>query len=218
MNEGESMNRETTASPWETAAVIFTGVSHLVLATWLNRQLLFIVAAVLFWIVFVSIRVHRDPSKLREWGFTGRGFGRSVRLLLPFAGAALLATVGYGLLAGTLIFTWRLFLVLAFYPAWGLVQQFLVVGLLAGNLRKDGRLSDGVIILVTAVLFAAVHLPSIPLVIIAGLMGSVTTFVYFETGNLYALGLFHGWVASLAYFFVLGSDPLTPLLRGGIWP
>ena len=49
---------------------------------------------------------------------------------------------GYGLLAGTLIFSWRFFLLLALYPAWGLVQQFLVVGLLAGNLRKDGRLPE----------------------------------------------------------------------------
>ena len=49
-------------------------------------------------------------------------------------------------------------------------------------------------------------------------MGAITTSVYFQTGNLYALGLFHGWVASFAYFFVLGSDPLAALLGGGLWP
>ena len=114
------------------AAVVVTGVAHLVLATWLDRQMVFILAAILFWIGFVAIRAHRDPSALREWGFTREGFWRSVRMLLPFGVAARLATAGYGLLAGTLIFTWRLFLLLALYPAWGLVQQFLVVGLLAG--------------------------------------------------------------------------------------
>jgi hypothetical protein len=139
-------------------------------------------------------------------------------MLLPFGLAALVITVGYGLLAGTLLFTWRFFLFLALYPAWGLFQQFLIVGLFAGNLRKDGRLPDWLIIVVTVLVFAAIHLPSIPLVIVAGLMVAITTGVYFETGNLYALGLFHGWVASLAYFFVLGNDPLSELVRGGLWP
>ena len=199
-------------------AVIVTGVAHLVLATWLNRQLLFILAAGASWIAFLAIRAHRDPSALRDWGFTRRGFARSMRMLLPFVLVALLATAGYGLLAGTLLLTWRLFLLLALYPAWGLVQQFLVVGLFAAALRKLGRLPDWLIVAVTSLLFAAVHLPSIPLVIVTAFMGAIATSVYFQAGNLYALGLFHGWVASFTYFFVLGIDPLTALIGGGLWP
>ena len=212
------MARTTAASPREVAAVGATGAVHLVLTTWLNKQMVFTIAAILFWIGFVGVRVHRDRSVLRRWGFTGQGFWRSVVMLLPFGVAAVVAMLGYGLLAGTLIFSWRFFLLLALYAAWGLVQQFLVVGLLAGNLRNDGRLPEGVIIPVIAVLFAAIHLPSIPLVIIAGITAAITTSVYFKTGNLFALGLFHGWIGSLAYFFVLGRDPLADLLRGGIWP
>jgi hypothetical protein len=139
-------------------------------------------------------------------------------MLLPFGVVAVLAMVGYGLLAGTWIFTWRIFLLLVLYPPWGLVQQFLVVGLLAGNLRKDGRLPEWEIIPVISLLFAAIHLPSIPLVIVAGLMVAVAIPVYFRTGNLYALGLLHGWIGSLACFFVLGNDPLTDLIRVGISP
>ena len=212
------MNRESTASPWEVAAVVLTGAGHLILTTWLGKQMVFTISAILFWICFVGIRVHRDRSVLRRWGFRSEGFRQSVRMLLPFGVAAALAMVGYGLLAGTWIFTWRIFLLLVLYPPWGLVQQFLVVGLLAGNLRKDGRLPDWVIILVISLLFAAIHLPSIPLVVAAGLMVAVTVPVYFGAGNLYALGLFHGWIATLAYFFVLGIDPFTDLVRGGIWP
>jgi membrane protease YdiL (CAAX protease family) len=212
------MNRKSTASPWEVAAVIVTGTAHLVLTTWLNKQLVFTIAAILFWIGFVGVRVHRDRSVFRRWGFTVQEFWRSVLMLLPYGVVAVIATLGYGLLAGTLIFSWRFFLLLALYPAWGLVQQFLVVGLLAGNLRKDGRLPNGVIILVIAVLFASIHLPSIPLVIVAGVMVAITTSVYFKTGNLYALGLFHGWIGSFTYFFVLGNDPLADLIRKGIWP
>ena len=212
------MNRESTASRGEIAAVVLTGAGHLVLTTWLGKQMVFTISAILFWICFVGVRVHRDPTVLRRWGFTREGFWQSVRMLLPFGVAAGLAMAGYGLLAGTWIFTWRIFLLLVLYPPWGLVQQFLVVGLLAGNLRKDGRLPEWGIILVVSLLFAAIHLPSIPLVIVAGLMAAVTTPVYFRTGNLYALGLLHGWIGSIAYFFVLGSDPLADLVRGGIWP
>ncbi len=174
------MNRESTASLREAAAVVVTGAAHLVLTTWLNKQMAFTIAAILFWLVFVGVRVHRDRSVLRRWGFRKEGFWRSVRMLLPFGVVAIIATVGYGLLAGTLLFTWRFFLLLVLYPAWGLVQQFLVVGLLAGNLRKGGRLSPWVIIVAISLLFAAIHLPSIPLVVAAGLMVAVTVPVYFE--------------------------------------
>lgn len=212
------MARNTAASPREVAAVVLTGAGHLVLTTWLNKQMVFTIAAILFWICFVGVRVHRDPSVLRRWGFTRDGFRQSVRVLLPFGVAAGRAMAGYGLLAGTLVFSWRFFLLLALYPAWGLVQQFLVVGLLAGNLRKDGRLPEWAIILAVSLLFAAIYLPSIPLVIVAGLMAAVTTPVYFRTGNLYAPGLLHGWIGTIAYFFALGRDPLADLIRGGIWP
>jgi uncharacterized protein len=141
-----------------------------------------------------------------------------MRMLLPFTGVALLVTAGYGLLAGKPLFTWRFFLLLLLYPAWGLMQQFLVVGMFAGAIRKHGRLPEWAIIAVTSLLFAAVHLPSIPLVVLAGLMGAIATSVFFQAGNLFALGLFHGWTASFTYFFVLGIDPLTALLEGGLWP
>ncbi|OHD72510.1 MAG: hypothetical protein A2177_10955 [Spirochaetes bacterium RBG_13_68_11] len=199
-------------------AVVLTGVGHLILTTWLDKQMVFTISAILFWICFVGVRVHRDPSVLRRWGFRREGFWQSARMLLPFGIAAVLAMVGYGLLAGTWLFTWRIFLLLVLYPPWGLVQQFLVVGLLAGNLRKDGRLPEWAIILVISLLFAAIHLPSIPLAIVAGLMVAFAIPAYFKAGNLYALGLLHGWVGSLAYFFVLGKDPLADLIRGGIWP
>ena len=202
----------------EAAAVVATGAGHLILATWLHKQAAFIIASALFWIGFVLVRVHRDPQVLRRWGFGWGGFWHSVRMLLPFTAVALVGTLGYGLLTGTLIFSWRLFLLAAVYPLWGLVQQFLVVGLLAANVRKGTRLPEWVIILATVLLFAAIHLPSIPLAIVAGLMVGATAFVYFRNGNLFALGIFHGVVATLAYFFVLGEDPLARLIRGGIWP
>lgn len=201
----------------EVSAVGATGAGYLVLSTWLGKQAVFIIAAALFWIVFVLVRVRRDRGALRAWGFTGKGFGRSARMLLPFAGVALAGTLVYGLLARTLIFSWRFFLLAAVYPLWGLVQQFLVVALLAANARKV-PIAGWIVIPATALLFAAIHLPSVPLALIAGLMVGVTSFVYFRAGNILAAGIFHGLVATFAYFFVLGEDPLARLVGSGIWP
>jgi membrane protease YdiL (CAAX protease family) len=74
------------------------------------------------------------------------------------------------------------------------------------------------VILATVLVFAAIHLPSVPLAVVAGFMVGATCFVYFRAGNLPAAGLFHGAVATFAYFFVLGEDPLGRLVQAGIWP
>jgi len=202
----------------EAAAVVATGAGHLVLSTWLHKQAVFIIAAALFWIGFVLVRLRRDREAFRRWGFGWKGFALSARMLAPFAALALVGTLVYGLLAHTLVFSWRFLLLLAVYPLWGLVQQFLVVGLLAANVRKGTRLPEWAVLLATVLVFAAIHLPSVPLAVVAGLMVGVTSFVYFRAGNLPAAGIFHGAVATFAYFFVLGEDPLGLLIKGGIWP
>jgi hypothetical protein len=69
-----------------------------------------------------------------SWGFTTRGFVRSMALLAP---VMLLTTVGfvaYGKHAGSMILNWHILLICLPYPFWGLVQQVLIVALLAGNM------------------------------------------------------------------------------------
>lgn len=212
------MSPGDAVSAREVAAVVATGAGHLVVAAWLQKQALFIIGAAVFWIGFVLLRLRRDRGALRAWGFGAAGFVQSARILLPIAAAAALGMLGYAVARGRPAFSWRLLLLLAVYPLWGLVQQFLVVALLAGNLRRRTALPAWTIVLATAALFAAIHAPSLPLVIVAGLMAAVTTTVYFRAGNLCALGLFHGWIASLSYFYVLGEDPLARLALGGLWP
>ena len=79
--------------------------------------------------------------------------------------------------------------------------------MIAGNFKRHGRIPDSVVVLLTALVFAAVHIPSLPLIGVSFVMALITTTVYFRVRNLLALGLFHGWVATLVYFFVLGQDP-----------
>lgn len=197
---------------------MLTGLGNFVLAEWLDLQLVFIVGACLFWLGFVVRRAHADPEILARWGFTARDFGRSLALLAPAAMLAMAGFIAYGIWIGGPTLHWHIVLIMLLYPVWGLVQQFLVVALFAGNLQRRARISERRIVLLTALLFAAAHAPSLPLAAAAFCLAAVTTTVYFRTRNLWALGLFHGWFATGLYFFALGRNPWREVVCARLWP
>ena len=203
-----------TASRWEITFVVLTGLGNILLAEWLNLQSVYVVAACLFWAGFIAVRAAADRSVLTEWGFAKRGFGRSMALLSPFMLLSVLGSAAYGKFTGSMVLHWHMVLVLLLYPIWGLVQQFLVVSLLAGNIRKYSRYPEPVIVLLTASVFALAHASSLPLVGASFCLALVTTTIFFRTRNLWALGIFHGTFGTCLYFFVLGRDPLLEILHG----
>lgn len=203
---------------WEIAAVLLTGLGNFLLADWLDLRLSFIAGACLFWTLFVAIRVTANPALLREWGFTTRNLGRSLALLAPVLIAATAAFAAYGALAGRSVLNWHILPIGLLYPVWGLVQQFLVVALLAGNMRKHSRIPERWIVLLSSLIFAAAHVPALPLVAAAFFLGVVATTVFFRAGNLWALGLFHGWFATGLYYLVLGRDLWREVVSARLWP
>ncbi|MFA7489561.1 MAG: CPBP family glutamic-type intramembrane protease, partial [Mariniphaga sp.] len=60
--------------------------------------------------------------------------------------------------------------------------------------------------LLTSVVFAWVHYPSLPLMIFTFFMELLFLFAFFKWKNLWPLGLFHGWIASFLLFIVLDRD------------
>ncbi len=206
------------AARWEITFVLLTGLGNFLLAGWLDRRLVYIAAACLFWTLFVVVRATAEPSVLAEWGFTSRNFGRSLKLLLPAGLLAMSGFLVYGMLAGSMVRNWHFLPVGLLYPFWGLVQQFLVVALVAGNIEKHSRIPQWGIVVLTALVFAAAHVPSLPLALAAFFLAAVTTSVYFRTRNLWALGLFHGWFATGLYYFALGQDPWKELISARLWP
>lgn len=207
-----------TRARWEITLVVLTGVGNYVLAGWLNRRLTFVVGACLFWLGFVVVRAIADASVLSEWGFTSGNLRSGFRMLLPAAVLSASAFAVYGLLTGNLLMRWHFALVCLIYPAWGLVQQFLIVALLAGNLRKHSRISEWGVVVLAALVFAVAHLPSPPLAAAAFVLALITTRVYFRTRNLWPLGVFHGWYATSLYFFALGQDPWKTVVTTRLWP
>lgn len=199
---------------WEIAFVVLTGAGNFLLADWLDLQWVLVGAASLCWLGYVAVRASADRSVLAQWGITRQGFGRSMALLAPVLLLSVAAFAVYGAVTGSMALHWHMLVVFLLYPLWGLVQQFLVVSLVAGNLERHTRLPRVGVVLLTAAAFAVAHAVYPALVAASFFLALVTTTVFFRAPNLWALGLFHGVYGTCLYFFVLGRNPLMEILYG----
>jgi CAAX prenyl protease-like protein len=204
----------TRSSRMEVAAVILTWALHPVFVEHLHMRLAFIGVTLLGWTIYVVERIRRDRSILRQWGFTRAGLLESFRASTAFV---LLAGGIMALIAarnGALRLHPNMLPLVVLYPAWGLAQQFLVQGLLVRALAAESRsiLSSTSVTVLAALLFAVVHLPDLTLMAGTFLLGLVFTPIYLRWRNLWPLGLFHGWLGVLCYFWVLQRDPWIDLI------
>lgn len=199
----------------EILAVVITGAMKYILMDWLELRAFYIGAACLFWIVFIYRRYREDHAILKSWGFRKDHFKRTFLFLLPFALTVIAGIVWYGFAFNATFLNWHVIPVVLLYPAWGTIQQFMMLSLIAGNLRTISSLNlrDSHIILLTSMLFALAHYPSLPLMGFAFFMEVGFISVFFKWKNLWPLGLYHGWIASLLLFFVMGRD-----LWNELWP
>ena len=200
---------ETDKRRWlEIVAVVVTGLMKYVFMDWLELRVFYIGVACLFWMVYIYKRYQGNKLILKHWGFRKDYFKQAFLFLMPFALAIIAAIIWYGISYKATFLNWHAIPVFMFYPAWGIIQQFLMLALIAGNLQAmiAVKLSKSQIILLTSALFALVHYPSLPLMIFAFLMELLFTSTYFRLRNLWPLGLYHGWIGSLFLFFVLGRD------------
>ena len=192
----------------EIMAVVITGSMKYILMDWLNLRAIYIGGACLFWIIFIYKRYHKDNAILRHWGFRKAHFKRTFLLILPFALTVIAGIVWYGIAFNATFLNWHVIPVLVLYPFWGIIQQFMMLALIARNLRSISSLNlkDPQVIVLTSLLFALAHYPSFPLMVFAFVMEIGFTSMYFKWKNLWALGLYHGWIGGLLLFFVMNRD------------
>jgi hypothetical protein len=199
----------------ELIAAAGTAAGKFILADWLGLDVPFVVGAIAFWVLYVLLRHKTDPSILRRWGFrrTGLKEGFVLSGIALLIGAAF--CVAFALITGRGIVNRNLALILLLYPAWGLIQQFLLVAIFADNvmaLTKE-QTPEFVIVMMSSLLFSAIHIPETSLMIATFFLGAASTLIFFRTRNLWAIGILHGWFASLFYFLVMEKDPLQPMLE-----
>jgi hypothetical protein len=168
----------------------------------------FIVGCSLFWVAYVVVRWRQDRHILREWGFRTDNLLAASLLPLLFLGAVALALAAYGASRGTLRFPAHAVLLLLLYPLWGLVQQFLALGIVAGNLEKVPalRARRWLIVLLTAGIFSLVHINDWRVMLATLGLQLVFVPLYFRDRNVFPLAVVHGWLGALFYLWVLGID------------
>lgn len=192
----------------EIAAVVLTGAAHLG-ASRRGASRVFIPLAVAGWGGYLAYRAHTEPGYLGRAGFTRRRLAPAFRDASVGAAAALAAMAGVGWAQGTLRLHRDLLPLMLLYPAWGLVQQGLVQHLVAGNLQRARGWAGhpAFVVPTSAALFGSVHLPNLRLTAATTALGLVYTPLYLRHGNLWPLGLYHGWLGALFYFWVLDRNP-----------
>jgi hypothetical protein len=192
---------------FEFVAVVATGVLHLVFKS-LGAKGLFIALASVSWIGYVVWQVRRDRTMWESWGFRTDNLWDSFKWPTVLFGLAGFGMAWYGVMTGRVLWQGHMLFLLLLYPLWGILQQFLVQALGVHNLMqlfpRHGLL---LAMPVGVILFAGVHFPNWRLMLATGLLACFFIPLYLRDRNLWPLGLYHGWLGTFFYLWVLGRDP-----------
>ena len=193
----------------EIGAVVLTALGKFLFMDYLNWRFPFVVTAVVGWLFYIFYTRVRRKEVLHYWGFRTDNFKLVISKVLPFGIFAVLTFLIVGYIQGTINITWHIIPILIFYPIWGIIQQFLLIALTAGNLQHmQGKTWNSyLVIFLSAILFAAVHYPFMWLILGTFVLAIFYGFIYIKNRNLYVLGLFHGWLGGIFYYTVLDRDP-----------
>lgn len=201
---------------FEIFAVITTGLLKFVFMDWLNMKVFFIVFICLFWSVYIYLKFKSNPSVLIDWGLQKQNFRQSFLFILPFAITSMVCIVIYGFIVRSNFLNWHILPIFLLYPLWGLIQQFIILGLITNNLKmlNNPALSNFQVILITSLIFGLAHYPRPFLMVFTFIMQWMFTTAFLRWKNIWSLGLFHGWIATLLLFYVFGRDLWNELLSG----
>ncbi len=166
------------------------------------------------WLVYAALAVRADSAVLKEWGVRLDNLPSASCWIAPFFLVALAGMVAYRLWQGWTAPGLSFWIVFLLYPVWGLAQQFLVQAMVARNLRRLGLPAWGVAALV-GVAFGLVHVFHPELAVLCAAAGIVWTGLFLKTPNIIPLALAHGWLGTLAYYWILEMDPLQRIVLGG---
>jgi len=205
----EKINISNPRRNFEILAVLITGLGKFLFMDILELRFPYIATACIFWLVYIFIRKKKIPQILSYWGLTFKNFGRTFLELLPLA---LILSIGFVLLGNKLetnILNINIIPILLIYPIWGIIQQFIMIGIFARNL-KDGdqiKIPVAAVVLFTSILFALVHFPFQILVLATFFLAIVYTSLYLKGRNLLVMGIYHGWIGALFFYTIMERDP-----------
>jgi len=221
----------------EVSAALLTGLVHI--SDLLQPSWIFIVVCALFWISW-GVYQHRTygSSVMRGWGLRWdqphlkKNMIRASQVAVVLVITLVIACIIFG--KPIVMDNWHMWLLFVIYPPFGVLQQFLIQAILTRNLNflfigsdertvleKAGLLGWVQVMVCTMVpagAFSLVHYPHCApdggLMAATGLLGLLWAPLYLKDRNLLPLGLYHGWVGTLFYFWFLQGDPIQRITSG----
>lgn len=191
----------------ELGAVVLTGLSHVVFQG-LGAKGLFIALASVGWVTYVEWRVWQNPGLWRRWGFRTDNLKASLFWPTIVFVLAVVVMALFALSYGRDLWNDHIIVLLLLYTVWGVLQQFLVQALGVSNIMKlFPQAGLWWVVLLGACLFSVVHYPQGWLMFATGLLACVFIPCYLRHPNLWVLGLYHGWLGTFFYLWVLNQDP-----------
>ena len=192
----------------ELVAIVLVGVLHVAteLLTSESTAMAYNAVVSVGLLGYLVWRARHSKGAVKAWGMRTDNFVPALRAQLAFGAVAGATLIGFGAYTGSLTLPMTFWLTVGLYPIWGVAQQFALQSLLVRNVK--GLLSSPTAIAVVAsALFAAAHFPRIELVVLTGASGLFFTLIYLRRPNLWAVGIVHGILGSLAFYVVLQEDP-----------
>lgn len=199
----KTYNRET----FELLAVALTAILKILLMDWLKLGGIYIIGISLFWLSYLLIGTN-TKKELKTWGFKSRGFRQSVAFLFPFCILTCFACLTYAYLTDSLFFSWHVVPIFLLYPIWGLIQQFLMLGIVLPVLATvfGTNINRLVLILIVSALFSLMHYSSTFLMAFSFCLEALFVTSYLKWRNLWAIGLIHGWTATFILHYIMNRD------------
>ncbi|MDK1117738.1 MAG: CPBP family intramembrane metalloprotease [Anaerolineae bacterium] len=154
----------------------------------------------------------RSKGVLRAWGMRRDNFWPALRAHLPFVIVSVIVVIGFGVVNNSLNLPRSFWFTIALYPIWGIAQQFALQNLIGRNLTALSS-KPLVIAVVASLMFGVAHLPRLDLVALTLVAGIFLTLVYRRNPNLWAVGIVHGILGSMAFYIILKEDPGGVILR-----